>query len=316
MYRILSLDGGGIRGIFSTTVLERLEREVPGFLRRLDLVAGTSTGAIIACGIAAGMQPDDLSEIYRTQGPLIFDDSWLDDVRDLGGLAGAEYGGAHLREILTSVFERGLGVTTLGDLERRVLVPTFDLDDGDDPRRPPDKLRSWKPKFFHNFPGADSDAGERIVDVLMRACAGPAYFPTVDGYIDGGIVANNPAVAALAQALHPGGGGRRLEEVALLSVGSGQSAHFIPGARHDWGYLQWARPIVQIAFDAQMDVARYQCQQLLGERFHRVDQLFEWRMRLDDWRNVDDLRVLAEEVDLRAAVAWVRAMARGRRATA
>lgn len=316
MYRILALDGGGIRGIFTTTVLERLEAEVPGFLRKLDLIAGTSTGAIIACGLAAGMHPADLTGIYRTQGPLIFDDSWLDDVKDLGGLAGAEYGNANLREIVTAVFERGLGVSTLGDLERRVLVPAFDLDDGDDPRRPPRKLRSWKPKFFHNFPGTDSDAGERIVDVLLRASAGPVYFPTVDGYIDGGVVANNPSMAALAQALHPGTGGRRLEEIALLSIGCGQSAQYIPGDHHDWGYLQWARPIVQICIDAQMDVARFECAQLLGRRYHRVEQLFEWGMRLDDWRKVADLRVLAEEVDLRETFAWARAMLRPPRATA
>jgi patatin-like phospholipase/acyl hydrolase len=316
VYRILALDGGGIRGIFSTTVLERLEEAVPRLLQKFDLFAGTSTGAIIACGLAAGMEPEDLTEIYRTQGPLIFDDSWLDDVKDLGGLTGAEYGNSHLRLILESVFERGLGLKTLGDLRRKVLIPSFDLDDGGDPRRPPERLRSWKPKFFHNFPGPDSDSHERIVDVLMRACAGPVYFPTVDGYIDGGVVANNPSMVALAQALHPGTGGQRLEDVALLSIGTGHSATYIPGDHLDWGYVKWARPIVRLCIDSQMDVARYECQQLLGARFHRVEELFEWEMRLDDWEKVGDLRVLAEEVELAPAVAWVRATLRARRATA
>ena len=316
MYRILALDGGGIRGIFTTTILERLDEAVPGFLRKVDLIAGTSTGAIIACGLAAGVGPEDLTEIYRTQGPLIFDDSWLDDLKDLGGLTGAEYGNLHLREILAGVFERGLGLRYLKDLARRVLIPTFDLDDGDDPRRPPHKLRTWKPKFFHNFPGPDSDGDQRIVDVLMRTCAGPVYFPTVDGYIDGGVVANNPSMAALAQALHPGTGGRRLDEIAVLSLGTGQSATYLPGDHLDWGYVKWARPIVRLCIDAQMDVVRYECQQLLGERFHRVEQLFEWGMRLDDWEKVADLRVLAEEVDLRATIAWLKTVAGLRRATA
>lgn len=316
MYRILALDGGGIRGIFTTTVLERLHAAAPGFFRKVDLVAGTSTGAIIACGLAAGMDPADITEIYRTQGPAIFDDSWLDDLKDLGGLTGAQYGSANLREILTAVFERGLGLRRLADLSHRVLIPTFDLDDGDDPRRPPRKLRSWKPKFFHNFPGPDSDGEARIVDVLMRACAGPVYFPTVDGYIDGGVVANNPSMAALAQALHPGTGGRRLEEVVLLSLGTGHSATYIPGDHLDWGYVKWARPIVRLCIDAQMDVARYECEQLLGSRYHRVEEQFEWGMQLDDWPKVADLRELAEEVDLARTVAWLRTVAGGRRSTA
>ncbi len=316
VYRILALDGGGIRGIFTTTVLERLDEAVPGYLGKVDLVAGTSTGAIIACGLAGGMRPADITEIYRTQGPAIFDDSWLDDLKDLGGLTGAEYGNAHLREIVTSVFERGLGVRTLDDLGRRVLIPTFDLDDGDDPRRPQGKLRTWKPKFFHNFPGPGSDGHERIVDVLMRACAGPVYFPTVDGYIDGGIFANNPSLVALAQAVHPGTGGQRLADVTLLSIGTGQSAEYIPGDHLDWGTVRWAGPIVRLGVDGQMAVAKFACRQLLGDRFHRVDQLFEWGMRLDDWEKVADLRELAEEVDLEPTIAWLRAATSARRSTA
>lgn len=306
MYRILALDGGGIRGIFATTILTRLDEAVPGFLPRIHLFAGTSTGAIIACGLAAGVRPAELTDIYLTQGPRIFDDSWLDDVRDLGGLTGAEYGSEQLHRILTEIFEETLGLERLGDLKHRVLVPTYDLDDGDDPRREPGKPRTWKPKFFHNFPGAETDADERIVDVLMRSCAGPVYFPVYDGYIDGGVIANNPAMAALAQALHPGTGGQRLDDLRLLSVGTGQSTAYIPGRHLDWGYVRWAKAIVRLVIDGGNEVATYECRQLLGPHFHRVDAAFDWPMALDEWEKSPRLKQIAEEVPLEDAIAWVR----------
>lgn len=306
MYRVLALDGGGIRAVFATTVLARLEEALPGVLARAQLLAGTSSGAITACALAAGVRPQDLTDIFLTQGPRIFDDSWLDDLRDLGGLAGAEYGSEQLHRILTEIFEETLGVHRLGDLERRVLVPAFDLDDGDDPAREPGKPRSWKPKFFHNFPGPGGDADAGIVDVLMRSCAGPVYFPTYDGYVDGGIIANNPAMAALAQARNPATGSQALEDIRLLSIGTGQSAAFVPGKHLDWGYVRWAKLIVRLVIDGATSLATYQCEQLLGSHFHRVDAVFDWPMALDEWRKAPQLKQIADELPLDGAVAWAR----------
>src|SRR5213594_5028603 len=90
-YRILSMDGGGIRGLYAAVLLDRLTREVPTLVERVDLVAGTSTGGIIALGLAHGLAPADLVALYRDRAKEIFDDSWLDDLKDLGGLTGADY---------------------------------------------------------------------------------------------------------------------------------------------------------------------------------------------------------------------------------
>ncbi len=304
-YRILSLDGGGIRGVFTTTVLARLEQAVPGFLGKVDLFAGTSTGAIVAAGLAAGMTPDELTRLYLEHGKDIFADTFLDDVKDLGKVKGADYDNARLAVLVADVFEQWRGIRTLGDLHRRILIPAFDLDTGDDPGFREGDRRTWKPKFFHNFPGGDSDGAERIVNVLLRTSAGPTYFPTYDGYIDGGVVANNPSVAALAQALHPGTGKQRLEDVVLLNIGTGQSPAFIAGKRHDWGYLQWAKPLARLILEGAADTARYQCEQILADRYRRVDAMLDRPIGLDEVKYAPDLVEVGRHVPLDEVAAWV-----------
>src|SRR5262249_50296279 len=156
----------------------------------VDLLAGTSTGGIIALGLAFGLTPAQLVSLYRQNGAVIFDATWLRHLTDLGGLAGALYDNEKLKTILSNAFQNAV----LDDLARKVLIPTFDLDSFQDPQidhTVPGYVRAWKPKFFHNFPGADSDGEERVVDVALRTSAAPIYFPTYQHYIDGGVVANN-----------------------------------------------------------------------------------------------------------------------------
>jgi len=179
-YRILSIDGGGIRGLLTAVLLDRLVTAVPGWLDRVDLFAGTSTGGILVLGLAKGLPPSAIVKLYRQDGQRVFSASWLRRLLDLGGWLGARYDNAGLRGAL----EELLGPATLGDLPRRVLVPTFELDN----HGAKDLPRTWKPKFFHNFPGPDSDAAERVVDVAVRTSAAPTYFPTYQGYIDGGVM--------------------------------------------------------------------------------------------------------------------------------
>ena len=96
-YRILSFDGGGIRGLLSVILIEKLDIMVPGWRDKVDLLAGTSTGGIIALGLADGFTPGDLRELYYDKSPKIFKDSFLDDIRDLGNVVGAEYSNKNLK---------------------------------------------------------------------------------------------------------------------------------------------------------------------------------------------------------------------------
>lgn len=307
-YRILSLDGGGIRGLLSVVILQKLERQVPGWLDAVDLIAGTSTGGIIAIGLARGMKLAQLRNLYYEKGPIIFEDSPWDNLRDLYGFIGAQYGTDNLRRELHRVLQD----TRLKDLKKKVLVSTFDMHD---PER-----GTWKPKFFHNFDGPDSDGDELAYKVALYTSAAPTYFPWAGRYVDGGVVANNPSMAALSQTRDERNlpanfrDDRRpiLEELRLLSVGTGVVPQHIDGENRDWGYFQWVKwgdqkPLIDIVMQGVAGVAHYHCQQILGDdRYRRVSPALPRPIDMDDWQTRDELIRIAEDVDLSAVASWLK----------
>ena len=308
-FRILSCDGGGIRGVLTAVLLDRLLTAYPALLQdragTITMFAGTSTGGIIALGLASGMTPASMRDLYVTDGKLIFDSSWARDVVEIGGLSGAKYNNEELEDILKKTF----GASKLQGLKSRVLIASFSLDNqSTDPGK-----RTWNPKFFHNFPGTDSDGDSQVYDVALSTSAAPTYFPSNGVYIDGGVIANNPSLAAVAQALdgrnQPAERATTLGEIKLLSVGTGASLQYIAGVDHDWGDAQWIKPILNVMMDGSVGVADFQCQQLLGQNYCRLNPIFPAgkSFPMDDVSKVVDLMNLANSVDLTSTIAWLNA---------
>ncbi len=299
-YRILALDGGGIRGLYTAVLLDRLSEQGPGFTDRADMLAGTSTGGILALGLAKGIAVKDLIALDQNNGSAIFSRTLWHEIRDLGDLAGSKYDNDDLIRIIQDTFGEG----TLDDLlPRHVLVPSFDLDNQAVPPAP----RMWKPKFFHNFKGADSDGRERIADVALRTSAAPTYFPAYQGYVDGGVVANNPSMAALAQAIDPDTGGQQLADLRIFSVGTGLTPQFVSGDRLDWGLAQWAPVLANMMIEGMMGVADYECARLLGDKYFRLGPVLPAPVPLDCADKIPSLTAYAQGVDITEAIKWLKA---------
>jgi len=184
------------------------------------------------------------------------------------------------------------------------VIATFQLDSGIVTKA---GVRSWKPKFFHNFPEASTDSEQLVVDVALRTTAAPTYFPVYQGFIDGGVAANNPSMCALAQALDPTTANRTLDDISLLSVGTGLTPHFIEGETHDWGYVQWATRLVGIVMGGISGVADFECRQVLAGRYRRLDLVLPHDIALDDVDDVGFLADLAGAHDLDDDIAWLEA---------
>ena len=320
-YRILSIDGGGIRGALSVALLQQLcaQPGLEGWLGQVDLIAGTSTGGLIALGLASGMSLENILGLYKERGKRIFRTSpaekafqALDPTKALDKIIYADYDTEDLEVELKEI----LGEKTLGELGKRVLITAFDLDNADrislendepDPieraREEAKRLRSrqWKPKLFHNIPGQDADDHVKAYKVGLYTSAAPTFFPVADGYVDGGVFASNPAMCALAQTRDSRNAIEHrpdTDEVVLFSLGTGFSLQHIEGAKLDWGYIPWALPLISIMLDGVSGIAHYQCEQMLKERYARLAPVFPMgtTVGLDAIDQVDWMIEFAERI--------------------
>lgn len=299
-YLILSLDGGGVRGALQARILDRLQQMMP-FLDKVQMIAGSSIGAINGLCLAAGSAPQDLVGMYSTRGGEIFEKrDWWDTI---AGPGDELYRANYDNDGLVSAVEDMLEEKTLSDLDKKVVVTAFDLDNLDEQSKANAtrvyRRRHWKPKIFHNYDTEGNDGQELALDVALRTSAAPTYFPSHQGYIDGGIVANNPATCAIGRAVKSG---IPLERIVMISIGTGTAPTYVEGDRLDWGYKQWVPKLLPLIMDGMVGIPDYICEQLLPNRYVRIHPFLPEEVELDDVDRIDDLIEWADDVDLRRAV--------------
>lgn len=216
MKRILTIDGGGIRGTFPAAFLANLEQDLEQPIGRyFDLIAGTSTGGIIAIGLALGLSAADILRLYEEEGPAIFSQSrkglmgWLERHARTGrwALWGPKYSAEPLRNALHGV----LGDRLLGEAKTRLVIPAWH----------PQTQGVYVFKTAHH-PRLQTDYRELAIDAAMATAAAPTYFAqhvTANdvGLVDGGLWANNPAGLAVVEAI--GTLGWPAGQINVLSVG-------------------------------------------------------------------------------------------------
>jgi len=266
MKTILSIDGGGIRGIIPALVVAHLEKASGKPACQLfDLMAGTSTGGIIAMGLAAPdpSQPDqpryrakDLADLYERHGREIFSRSLWKGITSTGGLTDETYSHRPLEDVLHAYF----GDHTLGECLCPVMATAYDIE-----ARDTLFFKSWKPRH-HAIP---------LKQVCRATSAAPTYFEPAEveiegvshALIDGGVYINSPAVSAYAEAtrLWPD------EPIRLLSLGTGELTRPIwRDEARDWGKAGWLKPLLDSMFDGAADAVDYQMAHFLGDRYTRL----------------------------------------------
>jgi len=302
-YRILSLDGGGVRAVIQAVILSRLVKIFPNLLQEVDMFTGTSAGAIVAAALAVGIPPEQTVTFYEQEVGKIFKEGAVQRVVTIDNTIGACYSNVELKNMLS----REMGDKKLSDLTQKILIPTFHLDcfgtkENEQPKASPAR---WRPEFFHNLPNS-KNADSLLVDIVLRTTAAPTYFPICDGYIDGGVVANNPALTALSTLL--ASNTAQLGDVVILSISTGSNPKGIPKSAYkdgNWGLLEWGPHIIDLLLDSSTEVIDYQCRCILTDRYHRVDPLLENEVGLDDASAVTMLKQFAYQIDLSNTIKWI-----------
>ncbi len=271
--RILSIDGGGIRGIVPGQVLVALEKKLQTLSRNpdfkigeaFDLIAGTSTGGILAC---VYLSPDpekrgkarfsakQAVDLYLQNGDDIFDVSILKKIESLGGLTDEKYSAEPLEKVLRSY----LGDLKLSELLKPCLITAYDI-------------AQRQAKFFDSadltIKGLTEGRDFYVRDVARATSAAPTYFEPANitsldrkvfPLVDGGVFANNPAMCALVEAFSlDKDRDMTVQELQVLSLGTGEadtSYHY--SEAKNWGKIAWVQPVLDIMMSGVAETVDYQ----------------------------------------------------------
>lgn len=264
VYRILSLDGGGIRGILSATLLSLIEREIhiatgQTLQEYFHFVAGTSTGSILAAGVAIGKTGEQLVQLYREQGRRIFPywggKGYFFPQRIpliiQSGLSAPKFSHRGLQKVL----QEALGYATLAEIDQNTNSPKLLIPSYDTFSRTPIFFKTWRnQEWYKDIP---------IWEACICSASAPTFFPAYPlnyrgatySMVDGGVGANNPAACAIAEAINLG---NKLEDIRILSIGTGEATKGYPyeETKH-WGLAQWGLRIVDVLMDAPLDIDEY-----------------------------------------------------------
>jgi predicted acylesterase/phospholipase RssA len=313
-FRILSFDGGGIRGLISALVAAELEKKVrekanDPHARLADyfhLFAGTSTGGLIALGLTSpkGLEASELASFYTEDGPRIFrrDLAWR--LKTLNGLIGPTYPA----EPLQTALEGKLGAESVSKAQRELLIASYDMH-----TREPFFIKRWRARE----PGGSDPT---FVDAALATSAAPTYFPshgleeevnglvTTRACVDGGVFVNNPATAAIVEALKRGEDDPALtkRDLLVVSIGTGErEVKFDQEQVRRWGKRRWIvpregeSPLLGAVMGGTVDAANHWAHTLLNlepgdgpptpEEIGRGDYFYRWQAQLDEPIGLDDV---------------------------
>ena len=263
-FQILVLSGGGYRGLFTASVLERLESQTGRPMREaFDLIAGTSIGGIIACGLACGIEATEIRQAIQTNGTQIF------KKQGIACIPGAQifanlYSQTGLRNTIRKVLST-FAETPIANVEAPLLVVAVSSGDAN-------------PVVFESEGANPPERCEtQLLDVALSTSAAPTYFPAhrvgLRNMIDGGLVANSPDTIALMRAL--GRFRRRPDQVRMVSIGTAaEKLADVNLPARGYGVFGWflSRRLFSVTARAQERMSIQFAREILGDRYIRIDE--------------------------------------------
>ncbi len=307
-FKILSIDGGGMRGIVPLEILKFIENRYNKKIYELfDFIAGTSTGGLIACGLVVSdnnttpkFSLKELENIYLDRGHEIFPSPFglIRIFRFIRSLKNPKFKEEGLEKVLMDI----LGNKRLTNCLKPILIPTYDLYNNN--------------ALFFKSRHANLDANKNalLLDVCRATSAAPTYFPAYKFTfnkqpticIDGGIFMNNPSMGALAELYKHYSDPTYnltksdLENVKIVSLGTGNYTPEIARKKvENWGLLDWATQISDLMLQANNQVAYYQAEQILRDQhFLRLDiEIKEEKFSAMDKPKPETFNYLKQEVN-------------------
>jgi predicted acylesterase/phospholipase RssA len=259
-FQILSLSGGGFRGLYTATLLEKLEKEADKPLSEVfDLIAGTSIGGILAIGLAAGVKASKLREAFEQNAESIF--PRFHTIKGIKiwprlktGVLRGRYPQAGLKATVESILS---GAASIQDLKTKILVSSVDVTDN----------------AARIFTSEDQNSPSTpLVDIALATSAAPSYFPEhklgSNILVDGGLIANAPDMIAVMSALRT----QRLEDIRMLSIGTaGREGGKASRKPRSSGWLTGGKDVFLLTLDAQEQLSVSWTEELLRSHYVRFD---------------------------------------------
>jgi hypothetical protein len=292
-FKILALDGGGIRGVIAARILKQVEQEIRNqgkgnFLHEyFDLIAGTSTGSILTGGIAVGKTSDELIKLYRDRGKDIFPPNRKELYKNLPSIIKSILDvfstSKYSHDGIISVLKDSYKYTRIKDIEKPIiLILAYDT--------------LYRNTTF--FTNCHPDLGDRWYDdcclweICTASASAPTFFPPYKleprdkekfgdwefPHIDGGVSANNPCLGALSLAMRVSQSSvspeikqkyklnnLRLEDISILSIGTGQTGEPYQYKQiSKWKGLDWVQNLTNIFMEPTSEIDSTICRQIMG----------------------------------------------------
>lgn len=259
VFKILSIDGGGIKGLYSATLLRHLEEKFScNMSDYFDMLCGTSTGGLIALALSLNKPASEICRFYEEEGPKIFyqhhRNARLNKI--FGSLRQALWRGKFSDKPLKEALERVFGEAVISQSENLLCIPSYTITEA----------RPWVFKFDHKEGNLDRDNSTRYVDVALATAAAPTYFPMAEiesrdrkQFIDGGVWSNNPSLVGFIEALdYFVGEGKEYNKLQILSIGSlTLSAGKPVGTKRERSFFNWGDELFETSLSGQSYLTHY-----------------------------------------------------------